>query len=173
VPTGAGAVDGSSVVGVAGGAGDAEVDQVGEVVAGDQNVFRPDVAVQKAARVGGVQRRGDLTNNRHRPRWVQRTVALEDGGEVGAVDQLHVDVEHAVDLAAAMDLGHVRFGQLRDRLRLLLDPGAKLRVTRSGWEKLQGDGPVLAGVFGFVELGHSGAGDEPPQLIVPEGATSP
>ena len=72
-----------------------------------------------------------------------------------------------------MDLHDVRFGQLRDRLRLLLDPGAKLRVSRTGSEKLQGDGPVLAGVFGFVELGRSGAGDQPLQLIVPEGATGP
>src|SRR6185312_16579534 len=53
---------------VGGGAGDAEVDQVGEVVAGDQDVGGFDVAVHHAGGVGGIQGRGDLADDGYRAR---------------------------------------------------------------------------------------------------------
>ena len=54
--------------GSAGGAGDAEIHQIGEVVVGDQDVFRLDVAVRDAAGMRGVQRGGDLAHDGNCPR---------------------------------------------------------------------------------------------------------
>ena len=48
--------------------GDAEVDEVGEVVGGEQHVLRLDVAVHEAVGVRGVQRGGDLADDRRGPR---------------------------------------------------------------------------------------------------------
>ena len=59
---------------LAGRAGQPEVDQVGEVAVGDQDVGRFDVAVDQAPFVGGVQRGGDLLDHRHRQR--RRRAAL-------------------------------------------------------------------------------------------------
>ena len=53
VPT---AVPSLSEAFVGGRAGDAEIDQVGEVVAGDENVLRFDVAVHHPRGVRGIQR---------------------------------------------------------------------------------------------------------------------
>ena len=62
---------------VGGGAGDAEVDQIGEVVAGDENVLRFDVAVHHPGGMRGIERRGDLGDDGHRARRGQRAKAFE------------------------------------------------------------------------------------------------
>ena len=57
-----------------GGAGDPEINQVGEVVLVEQDVGRFDVAVQQTDLVGGVQGLGDPLDDAHRPRRLQRPV---------------------------------------------------------------------------------------------------
>jgi hypothetical protein len=66
--------------------GDAEVDQVGEVVAGDQDVGGFDVAVRHPGGVGGIERRGDLGDDGHRARRGQCAKPFEQGVQVGALD---------------------------------------------------------------------------------------
>ena len=59
---------GAGQPGFPGGAGDAEVDEIGEVVFGDQDVGRLHIAVHQPDPVRGVQRRGDLLDDAHRAR---------------------------------------------------------------------------------------------------------
>ena len=54
---------------------DSEINQVGEVGISEQDVRRLDVAVQQADLMCGMQRRGDLLNDHHRPGRVQRPLA--------------------------------------------------------------------------------------------------
>ena len=85
---------------LAGRAGQAEVDQVHEVPVGDQDVRRLDVPVDQARFVSGIQRRRDLLDHLDRERRHQRLVrVLEHGPEVAALDQPHVQIEPAIDLA--------------------------------------------------------------------------
>lgn len=75
---------------VGGGAGDAEVDEVGEVVRGDQDVLRFDVAVHDAGGVGGIERGGDLGDDGDRAWRGQRAEAFQHAVQVGALDQAHL-----------------------------------------------------------------------------------
>jgi hypothetical protein len=105
---------------VTGRAGQPEVDQVHEVVFGDQDVRRLDVPVDQARFVSGIQRRRDLLHHVHRKRRTGRLVTLlEDGAEVAALDQPHVQIEPAIDFAEAVDRHHMR----------LVEPGRGLRFT--------------------------------------------
>ena len=85
-----------------GGAGDPEIDQVGEVVLVEQNVGGFDIAVQQADLVRGMQREGDLFDDAHRPRRLQRPVG-QHGLQVAALDQPHIDVQAAVDFAVVVN----------------------------------------------------------------------
>ena len=53
--------------GVAPGFGDAEVDQVGEVGRGDDDVVRLDVAMHQPLGMCRIERGADLTDDGHRP----------------------------------------------------------------------------------------------------------
>ena len=70
------------------GAGDAEVDEVGEVVLRRQHVGRFDVAVHQPYLVGGVQGFGDLFDDVHRAVGWQRS-GLSSVCRSHAVDQPH------------------------------------------------------------------------------------
>ena len=113
---------------------DAEVDEVDEVLAAvvdaDQHVGRLDVAVHEALGVRRVQRAGHLAHDPDSARRRQRALPREHLGEVGAVDQPHVDVELAVDLAVVVDRDDVRLGQPRGDLGLAAEPRLELRVGR-------------------------------------------
>ena len=156
--------------GVAGRAGQAEVDQVGEVTVGDQDVGRFDVPVDQARFVRGIQRGRDLVDNRYGQRRIQRLAAIaEDRPEVLALDQPHVQVEAVLDLAETVDRHHMRFVDARRGLRLPPEPlleGDVLGQMRG--QHLQRDDAVGLGVVGQVDLAHSAAADQLLQLIVPE-----
>ena len=105
---------------VGGRVGDAEVNEIREVVAGDEDVFWLDVSVHNAAFVGGVKCRGDLSHDRHRPSGRHRPKALQHLAQIGAVDHAHIDVEQPVDLAVVVDRHHVRLLQPACGMRLAL-----------------------------------------------------
>ncbi len=109
-------------------AGDTEIHQVGEVVAGDQDVFRFDIAVRHAAGVRGVQRGGDLSHDGHRACRRQRTIGRHHGVQRNAVDQPHVQIELPVELAVIMDRHCMRLGQPSGGVGLALHPLSKHRV---------------------------------------------
>ena len=106
---------------LAGGAGQPEVDQVDEVAVGDQDVGRLDVTVDQTGVVGGVQRRGHLLDHRdgEAPGPSGLSVSRQHRPEVATLDEPHVQVEPAVDLAVAVDGDDVR----------VVDPGGGLRFA--------------------------------------------
>ena len=72
--------------------GEAEVDQVGEVVPGHQRVGRFDVAVHQSDRMGGLQCVGQLLDDMHGARGGHRPVAVEKAVDVDAIDHRHHEV---------------------------------------------------------------------------------
>ncbi|VAZ61942.1 hypothetical protein LAUMK7_04387 [Mycobacterium kansasii] len=154
---------------VGGGAGDAEVDQVGEVVAGDQDVLRFDVAVHHAGGVRGVEGGGDLGDDGHRSRRGQRAEALKDVVQVGALDEAHLQVHLPVDFAVVVDGYHVGFLQPAGDARFTLHPLPKHRVlTECFRHQLDRDRPLFDRVFGLVDFAHPAAAQQPLQAIGPE-----
>ena len=142
---------GQSGVGV--GAGNAEIQKVSEIIAGDQDVLRLHVAVRDAAGVRGVQRGSDLTHDGHRTWRTHRPAPFQDGGQVGAVDQAHVQIELPVDLAVIVNGHDVRLGQPAGCTGLALHPGTEQRVVRKVRRyQLERHHPALAGVLGLVDL---------------------
>jgi hypothetical protein len=96
--------------GVGGAAGDAEVDEVGEVVVGQQDIGGFDIAVHQPGLVGAMQRRGDLFDDVNCTCGFERP-SVEQSLQVGAVDQAHGHIEAAVDLADVVDRHDVRVVQ--------------------------------------------------------------
>jgi hypothetical protein len=116
-------------------AGDAEVDEVHRVgraarVLGQQHVGGLDVAVDQVRLVRGVERRGELREDAHRPPRLERALTGEDLAEVLAVDEAHVDEEPAVDLAEPVDRDDVLLAQARGDPGLALEAGAVVRIGR-------------------------------------------
>ena len=111
--------------------GEAEVGQVDALVGAlalDQDVAGLDVAVDEAARVGGVERRGDLGDHGGGVLGAHRAVGPSSAAQVGAVDQVHGHEQQAVLLAGVVDRDHVRVAD-RDRdPRLLAEAAAEALV---------------------------------------------
>ncbi len=149
--------------------GDAEIDEVGEIVAGEQDVLGFDVAVHHPGGVGGIQGRGDLTHDGHRPGRRQGAATLQQRADIGALDHPHVDEQLAVDFAVVVDGHHVGFLQPPGGVGLALHPLAKHGIL--GYlcrHQLERHHPVLDRVVGLVDLAHPAAAQQPAQLIVPE-----
>ena len=159
---------------IGGRAGDAEVHQVGEVVVGDQDVRWLDVAVHDTGGVGGVQRRGDLEDDRHRAWRGQGAESLENAVEVGALDHAHLQVHLPVDFAVIVDRHDVGFLQSAGDARLALHPLAEHRILAElGGHQLDRDRPLLHGVLGLVDLAHPAAAQQPLEVVGPEHRAGP
>ena len=155
-----------------GGAGQPEVDQVGEVARRHQDVRRLDVTVDQTGLVGGVQRRGHLLHHRDGVGRGDGLLGLGLGEHLtqrATLDQPHVQVEPAVDLAEAVDGDDVR----------VVDPGGGLRFAAKAlledlvlghvvWQDLERDDAVGPGVVGLIDLAHSAPAQQLLQLVVPE-----
>ena len=140
---------------------DAEVDDVDEVVGGDEHVAGLDVAVHHAVGVRGVERLGDLGDQVDGPLGRQRAAALDQRAEVGPVDEAHVDEQPAVDLAVVVDRDDVRLAQPGDGVGLALEAALVLRVVgQRGGQQLQRDLAVAARVVGAVDLAHAARTDD-------------
>ena len=137
---------------------DAEVGEVGGAVPVEQDVGRLDVAVQHAGRVRGVQCARHLGEDLDRARRGQRPVG-QHALEVRPVDEGHVQVRAAVDLAVRVDGHDVRLGKAGDEAGLPPEPREELRlgVPRQALER---DVPVVAGVVGAVDLSHATAPEQ-------------
>ena len=147
--------------GVADGVRDAEVDDVDEVVGGDEHVAGLDVPVHHAVGVRGVERLGDLGDQADRPLGRQRTAAADQRAEVGPVDEAHVDEQPAVDLAVVVDGDDVRLAQPRDGVGLALEAALVLGVIgQRGGQQFQCDLAVAPRVIGAVDLAHATRTDD-------------
>ena len=89
--------------------------------------------------------------------------------EVAALDQPHVQVEQAVDLAVAVDRHHVRIVEPGRGLRFAPEPLLEDRVLgEMVRQHLERDDAIGLGVVGPVDLAHTAPADQLLQLIVPE-----
>ena len=127
----------------------------------DQHVARLDVAVDETSCVRGVERRGNLCDQRDRPRRLEAAVAAEHRAEVAALDEAHGDVDVPVGLAGRVDRDHVRMVEARGQLRLAQDALARgLVVHEPGREHLQRDGTCQVAVDRAEDLAHATAPDQ-------------
>ena len=138
-------------------AGDAEIDQVGEVVFGHQNVRRFDVAVHEADAVGCVQRGGDLLDDRDCAAGCQAAVGKQFGDGF-TVDQPHGHIQAVVDLTEVMYRDDVRFVQPGRHLCLAAEPRLILLVVCEVRRKqLQRNHPAHGGVERLPHFTHAAA----------------
>ena len=77
--------------------------------------------MDKALSVRRVERRGDLSDNGHGSRWIERA-PVDQALQVCPPDQPHIDEQAAIDLSESMNRDDVRFLQLRRGVRLSLEP---------------------------------------------------
>ena len=110
------------------GARDAEIGELHDVVFGDQDVGRLDVAMKQplAVRVG--EAAGDLRRIIDRDRLGQTSVGGNDLGQRRAVDQLHDDEIRIVLPSDVERVDDVRMRKLRGRFGLLVEAANELFV---------------------------------------------
>ena len=139
--------------------GEAEVGEVG-ALAFDQDVVRLHVAVDDPGRVGGVERLGDLAEQRRRPRRRQRALAVDQPAQVAALDQAHRDDQLAVDLARVVDRDRRRVVEPRRQPRLAQEALPERGIARElAGDHLQRHRPVEAEVGGTVDDAHPATGE--------------
>ena len=159
---------------VAAAVGDAEVDQIREVIRREEDVLRLDVAVHQAVGVRGVQSGRHLRDDRRGPRRLQRPVRPQLVLQAAALDQPHVDVEHSVDVAEVVHRDDVRFLQPRSYPRLAPETFLVARISgHLRAQELDGHHPLPDGVVGAVHLTHPTDTDQRVQLVGPESGAQP
>ena len=88
-----------------------EVHQVSEIVCGEQDIGRFDIAMDNLSAMRGIERSCDLAHDCHGPCRIQRALVGQDLLQIGAVDKPHVNVERTVDFPALVNRHHVRLPQ--------------------------------------------------------------
>ena len=151
--------------------GQAEVGEEGGAAL-DQDVGGLDVAVDEPHAVRGVERRGDLAADVDRPVRAQAALAAQHGGEVGALDVLHREVEQPVLLAGVVDRDDVRVlqrgGDPRLAVEALAEPGG-LGELRG--DDLDGRAAAQVDVLGPVDQAHAAAADPLLDLVARDDST--
>lgn len=116
--------------------------------------------VNVASRVTGVARPG--------------AVLVADSVKVGALHQAHLQKHLAVDFAVVVDGHHVRFLQPAGDAGFAFHPLAKHRVLAEfRGHQLDGDGPLLDGVLGLVDLAHPAPAQQPFEVVGPKHRAHP
>jgi hypothetical protein len=111
--------------------------------------------------VRGVERRGDLPDDRDRALGSDRSFAAAERPEVGALDEPHGDVDLAVGLTGLVHGDDVRVVDRRGEPRLARDAIAKGLVAGESWrEDLERDGPVEPHVVRAVDPARPAAAHE-------------
>ncbi len=145
---------------------EAEVGQVGVVGAVEpgadveQDIGRLDVAVDEAARVGGVEGTRNLGEDRDRLRRLERAVP-QPLLEVASLDVAHRDEEQLAELAGLVDRDDVRVVDRGRELRLAQEAVAERFVLGEvGGEELERDVALQALVLGQVDDAHAAAAEQ-------------
>jgi hypothetical protein len=147
--------------------GDPEVEDLGAQSAGDlgvgdqEDIVGLEIAVQDAGGVGGSHCAGDLADHAQRVGHGQRTVALEPGRQVGALEQLHDQVGGAVlGVAEIEDLDDAGVVDRRRRAGLVEEPIDDAVVVRDvGVEQLDRGAPAEQRVLAEVDRPHTAGPD--------------
>ncbi len=136
----------------------------GAVAELDEDVGGLDVPVHQAVLVRGVQRPRDLGQDPQRAVLVDRADA-HGPPQVDPLDQQHVEVELAVDLAEVVHRDDVRVAQPGHDPRLPLEPGPVLPVGHRTRQPLQRDDPVAGAVVGAVHDAHAALPQQIPHVV--------
>ena len=145
---------------------DAEVQQLGRAVGGDQQVGRLDVPVHHEVAVRMVDRLAHAQEQAQAGRRVQalHVAVLVDGQPV---HELHHEVGHTLGVAAPVEQpGDVRVAQPGEDLALGLEPAAALFAPQAVAEQLE-RGHLLESAVGApraVDRAHAAVGDVPDDL---------
>src|SRR6185436_11115721 len=155
------------VVVVAGGRlGEAEVENLGLLAIGDEDVRRLDVAVQDAARVRGVERVGNLHGEPQQQADGERP-AVDLARQRAAFEQLHRDEGAPVVLVYLVDGADVRVVQRGRGARFAQKPFDRLRVVRAILrQELQRDLAGQLHVLGEVYDAHAARAERVEDPIV-------
>ena len=144
---------------------EAEVEELHLPVRRDHGVGGLDVAVDDAARVGLLQRRGHLLPEVDDPVHVERA-AREKLAQVLALDVLHGDEVRPLVDADVVDVRDVRVVEGRSGARLALEPLAVDLVDgQLRREHLDRDGPLQPRVPRPVDLSHPSGPDGAEDLV--------
>ena len=137
---------------LAGGARDAEVEELQVAVVLQQDVRRLEVAVDQLSLVDDLERGAQLQRDAQ-ALLVAEGLVLDDLVEGAALEVLHRDVRRALEAVVLEDRRDVRVIELRRVLRLALEPLVGLWVDlRVGAEDLQGDRPAQLRVHRAIDL---------------------
>ena len=132
-----------------------EVGQLGDAVAGDQDVIGIDVAVDQPLLLGVLQSERDLLRQPSGGGRGDRAVLGDDRADVLPLDVLHHEVALTVGLALVVDPDEVLVLELRPDPCLALEPGDGAGIVHSfGREDLQRHATVEPGVLGQVDPAH-------------------
>ena len=135
-----------------------EVGQVDVILGRDQHVGGLDVAVHEAARVGGVERGGDLADDPHRPVRRQLALVVEQVGQIATLDPPHRDEQVVVGLTRLVERDDVRMVDRGGDLPLALEALAEGDVGRvRGGDELQRDRPAQRELGGAEHDAHAAA----------------
>jgi hypothetical protein len=112
--------------------------------------------VDHVFRVRGVQRTRHLRDHVDGAMWRQRAALGEQGCQVGAFDQAHIQVEPSIDLAEVVDRHDVRFTELGGKSAFPAEPGLEFGVSGQLRPKpLQCHNPSVDRVEGAVHVSHA------------------
>ncbi len=138
---------------------DAEVHDQRLVVGPDHDVGGFEIAVHDAGRMSRDQARDHGLRDAHDERDREAAVALETGGEINTLHELHRDVLDAVDFAEVVDSHHVRVRDLPREQQLSLETTLDLAGGGGvghglGPDHLDGDRNPELGVPSVIDGAH-------------------
>ena len=149
---------------------DAEVGELrGQKIARQQDVAGLDVAMDATVGVGVVERHGERFGGRHRLGGRQATALLEQPGQRGPLDQLHVDerFRRALDVVDDHDVGMVeRAGGARFAKEAVQDLAIAAPCLLQDLER---DVAVVALIVGLVDARHGAFAEQALDPVAPEG----
>ncbi len=146
--------------------GDPEVGDHRATIGRQQDVARLDVAMDDAADVGDREAACDIETDPGGLPWCESAAALEAGGEVLALDELHDEVWLVTVGAGVQARDDVGVAQHRRGEGLAAEPLGEIRVaTDLGPKELDGDGAVQAKVGRAMDRGHPATPDDRSQPV--------
>ncbi len=138
---------------------EAEVHQLDLAARQDPDIAWLDVAVHHALAVGVFERVEDLDQRADAFLEIQ-PAAVEDLGEVFALEVLHHHVHGAVDLAGFVHGDDVGVVEARARLRLAHETIEVIRIRDIGAHGLDGDDALQRRVDRLVDFAHAAAAED-------------
>ncbi len=151
--------------------GEAEIKNLRQAVAGDEQVLGLEIAMEDAPRVSGGKAAGDLHANLDRFASRERA-AVEPLTQRGALEEFADDVRSAAVRANVEDSQNVRMVERGRRACLLFEAMKSVRVCgKRGGKNLDGDVASQPRVTGAIHLAHAPGAKEVDDFVRAEPGT--